>query len=108
MIKNEVIAGKQRVVVNFNKDIFISTFNNDGLDVLISLTDDTEKYQINGKLDLDKDYYTSDNTLESLNPKVILKFNDPRSITNMILLLQDAEKLLSYKLPKRRTRHGWY
>lgn len=107
MIENKIIQGKQRTYVEFNKDIFISTFDNKrGLDVLVTLTDNTDQFKEEGKLDLDKDYNTSKMTFESLDPQVMLKFTDPKSIRNMIVILQDAEKLLNSKLPKRKSTKG--
>jgi hypothetical protein len=106
MIKKIVIAQRERTVVEFEKDIFISTFNKlAGLKVLVTLSDKTEDFKgDNGKLDLDKDYDMKDQTIKSIDPEIILEFNDPKSIRNMIEILKDAEELLKYKLPKTRDR----
>lgn len=107
MIIKETIAGKERLVVDFQEDIFISTFNQKlSLNVLLTLTDNTQEFMYNGKLDLEKDYAMDKMDFVSLDPKVVLRFKNPKSIRNMILLLEDAEKLLLDKLPKKKSRHG--
>ena len=107
MIENKEIVGKERVCISFDRDILISTFNNNSsLDVLVTLSDNTDNFKVNGKLDLDKDYDMEGQTFESIDPKVVMVFTEPKSIKNMIMILQDAEELLISKYPKTKTRKG--
>ena len=107
MIENKEFAGKERICIGFEKDIFISTFNNGKtLDVLVTLSDNTDNFKENGRLDLYKDYDLSGHTFETIDPKVVMKFTDPKSISNLIVILKDAEKILESKYPKRKTRKG--
>jgi hypothetical protein len=108
MITKREIAGKERIVVEFEKDIFISTFEvNTTLKVLLTLSDKTEQFRDNnGKLNLDKDYDMEGQTFESIDPGVVLEFSDTRSIRNMIEMLKDAEVLLENKQPKKKSRKG--
>lgn len=100
MITNKEFAGKQRIIIECRKDIlFVHTSVVNGT-VLVSFCD------TQGTHDLEEYVSTEGKTWDELDPKVLLDFNNPKSISNLIDILQDAKKTLEENLPKKKDRKG--